>query len=405
MNKIKTNKLFFQEGSSDKMYIATLWEEGGLYTVEVEWGKRGSTLNKGNKAIKVSLVAAEKVIEKLLREKKNKGYEEITETVAPQAVAPPVGEGSGSKVAGAQRKRLPQAAQLLNPIEDDEVEALLVNPQIIAQQKLDGARVLVHRLEAEIIATNRSGQIAELDESLSKTLTALAPNVVIDGERISTDAGVTYWLFDVLQHGTEDLRSLGYLARYAKLKSLVEALNASNVRLVHTAETEAQKRELLKKLQSDHAEGIVFKQKDAPYQQGRPPSGGTQRKYKFIKSADVVITSNAGNAYQMMVYEGDKPREVGKVFAGTTNESRKQLDTLLGSGEKPVAEVRYLYATDDDQLFQPTFVSIRDDKEPSECLFSQLKHTNKAAASTTPALTTPAPATKPAAKSKAAKKK
>ena len=71
--------------------------------------------------------------------------------------------------------------------------------------------------------------------------------------------------------------------------------------------------------------------------------------------------------------------EVGKVFAGTTNESRRTIDGLLGDGERPVAEVKYLYATDDDQLFQPVFVRLRDDKPANECLRSQLSKTNREA--------------------------
>jgi bifunctional non-homologous end joining protein LigD len=398
MNKIKTVTLFFQEGSSDKLYQATLWEEGGLYTVEVEWGKRNSPLNRGNKAIKVTLAVAEKTIEKLLREKTNKGYEQITEEVAPQAVAPPVGQGSGSKVAGAARKRLPQAAQLLNAIEDEDLESFLNDPAIIAQQKLDGVRILTHRQD-EVIATNRTGHITELHLEISHGLRSFPKGSVLDGEVVSYETGPLYWLFDILQHGQEDLRGLGYAARHRRLLTAASALPIERFGVVPMAEGAAEKRALLNKLRQDRAEGIVFKKKEASYQPGRPSSGGDQRKYKFIKGADIFITSNAGNAYQMAVYADGVLREVGKVFAGTTNESRRQLDAQLAAGERPVAEVRYLYATDDDLLFQPTFVQIRDDKEPEECLFSQLKHTNKAASPEAK------PSEKAAVKKPAAKKK
>ena len=87
-----------------------------------------------------------------------------------------------------------------------------------------------------------------------------------------------------------------------------------------------------------------------------------------MKPADVVI---------MIVFDHGKRFDVGKVFAGTTNESRKELDALLAAGESPVAEVKYLYATADDQLYQPVFVRLRDDKEAEECLKGQLTHTNR----------------------------
>ena len=89
-------ELFFQEGSSDKVYTASIVEDGGAYTVKVAWGRRGSTLNEGAKAVRVALAAAQRKFDALVREKTNKGYQQVTAEVRPAAVAPPVGEGSGS---------------------------------------------------------------------------------------------------------------------------------------------------------------------------------------------------------------------------------------------------------------------------------------------------------------------
>ncbi len=66
------------------------------------------------------------------------------------------------------------------------------------------------------------------------------------------------------------------------------------------------------------------------------------------------------------------------MFAGTTNASRKELDALLADGKKPVAEVKYLYATDDDQLFAPVFVRLRTDKAAKACVRAQLLKTDRA---------------------------
>ena len=111
---------------------------------------------------------------------------------------------------------------------------------------------------------------------------------------------------------------------------------------------------------------------DEPYFTGG--SGGTQRKHKFIKCADVVVLENAGNAYLMAVYDGKKLFEIGKVFAGTTNASRKLLDAALGRGEKPVCEIRYLYAYPQGSLYQPVYLGVRDDLTPEACSISQLKY-------------------------------
>jgi bifunctional non-homologous end joining protein LigD len=376
MKVVRAIKLFFQEGSSDKVYNATIFDEGdGKYSVEVEWGRRGAKLNRGKKANKVALAAAEKAYDKLVREKTSKGYEELTEVVQPQAVAPPEGQGSGSRATGV-REKVGQAAQLLNPIEPEDVPGLLADDHVIAQQKLDGNRVLVHVGET-LRATNRSGQLTTIHASILAALESIPAGTVIDGELVPGADGPVYWLFDVLQIADEDLRKLGYLERWQRLDAEIEPAIDHPIRILDYAHGHAAKQALYERLLAANAEGIVFKYADAHYQPGRPSSGGKQLKHKFVKSADVVILENAGNAYLMAVYDGDELREVGKVFAGTTNESRVELDDRLATGERPVAEVRYLYATEDEQLYQPVFIRLRDDKPANECLRSQLEKTRR----------------------------
>jgi len=376
MTVVRSIKLFFQEGSSDKVYNATLIDEGdGKHTVEVEWGRRGAKLSRGKKAVKVPLAAAEKAYAKLVREKTSKGYEELSELAQPQAVAPPQGQGSGSRVTGV-RERIGAAAQLLNPINPDELDRLFADDRVIAQQKVDGNRVLVY-VDEQIRASNRAGQLTTIHTTIVEALDSIPPGTVIDGELVAGPEGPTYWLFDVLQIAGEDLRGLGYLDRWQRLDAEIEPAIDHPIRILDYAQGRAAKQALHDRLFAANAEGIVFKRDDAPYEPGRPSSGGAQLKHKFIKSADLVIIENAGNAYRMAVYDGDVLREVGKVFAGTTNESRAELDARLGAGEQPVAEVRYLYATDDEQLYQPVFVRLRDDKLALECSRSQLEKTRR----------------------------
>lgn len=370
-------KLFFQEGSSDKVYHATMIDEGGgAFTVEVEWGRRGSTLNRGRKAVKVSRAAAQKMYDKLVREKTGKGYEVLTDEVKPAAVAPPEGEGSGSRATGI-RKKVGVAAQLLNAIEEERLEELLADAHHLAQQKIDGSRVLVHVQPSGLLATNRAGQATSVHRSVLEGLEHLPSGAIVDGEVVMTPDGAEYWLFDLLSVGTEDVRSLSYLERWTRLSDELEPGLSEPVRVVESAIESAHKRSLFERLRLANAEGIVFKRKDAAYASGRPASGGTQLKHKFVKSADVVLVENAGNAYRMVVFDGSSRRDVGKVFSGTTNELREILDARIAAGEEVVAEVRYLYATEDDQLFQPVFVRLREDKAASACALSQLRRTSR----------------------------
>ncbi len=376
MKPIRQVRLFFQEGSYDKVYEASIVEDGGAYTVRVAWGRRGAKLNEGAKAVKVDLASATRKFDALVREKCGKGYQEITEAQQPAPVAPPEGQGSGSLVTG-RRAKIGPAAQLLNSLEERELERFLTDDRVIAQQKVDGQRVLVRvgaqRESEEIVATNREGQLTSVARPILEGLSYLPADTIVDGEVV----GDALWLFDLLQVGERDVRGLGYWSRFTVLSEELEpALNGPVAVLPAFQGTKA-KRALHARLIASNAEGIVFKERDAPYASGRPASGGPQRKLKFIKSADVFILENAGNAYRMGVWDQARIFEVGKVFAGTTNESRRALDERLRSGERPVAEVRYLYATADHQLFQPVFVRLRDDKPSEQCRRDQLVDTNR----------------------------
>src|SRR5205823_100823 len=121
----------------------------------VQWGRCGNKLNEGAKAVNVSRADADKVFDRLVREKTTKGYEEKTAARAPAAVAPPEGAGSGSKASG-KRAKVGHAAQLLEPLDDGDLARFLADNDMVAQQKLDGVRVLV-TVGDELIVTNRDG--------------------------------------------------------------------------------------------------------------------------------------------------------------------------------------------------------------------------------------------------------
>src|SRR5262245_42495631 len=201
MSVIKSIRLFYQEGSSDKVYNATIVKDGDAFTVKVEWGRRGASLNQGSKAVRVSLAVAQKKYDSLVREKRNKGYEEIAGDVKPAAVAPPEGQGSGSKVGG-KRAKVGLGAQLLTALEEDELARFLGDDAMLAQQKIDGQRVLAHVNADEVLVTNRDGQRTRVAMNAFSGLAYLPHGTIVDGELL--DDG--YWLFDVLAVGGDDVR-------------------------------------------------------------------------------------------------------------------------------------------------------------------------------------------------------
>lgn len=374
MPATKSIALFFQEGSSDKVYNAQIVKDGDGFSVFVQWGRRSAKLSEGRKAVQVPLEKAEKVFDKLVRDKTSKGYAAITQDVKPAPEAPPQGEGSGTKAKGVGRERLEQTAQLLNFVEPEVAERLLADDGVVAQQKFDGMRLLVHVGE-RIVGTNRNGEVVKLDASVQAAVAAFEGSAVLDGEFLDRDPKI-YWLFDLLELDGKSIRNECYADRLKKLEAACTGKDGV-LRVVPTARSEAEKRAMFGALNKASAEGIVFKKADAPYMPGRPASGGAQLKLKFVKSADVVITENAGNAYLMAVYDGDQQQLVGKCFAGTTNESRAEIDRLLAEKKRPIAEVRYLYATDSLNLYQPVFVRLRTDKTEKQCLIDQLVQTDR----------------------------
>lgn len=367
---VKSIQLFFQEGSSDKVYNAQIVKDGDAYTVLCQWGRRGASLQEGSKAVRVPLAVAQRKFDSLVREKTGKGYQQITDDVQPAAVAPPEGQGSGSKVTG-KRARVGIKAQLAEALDDESTLAkFLADDSVVAQQKIDGERVLVH-VGDELLVTNREGQKKDVALATFAGLEYLPRGTILDGELLGSE----YWLFDVLAFAGDDVKTRGYLERFEILDGEVEPALSGDIRVLPVAVGKKQKQKLHDKLRAANAEGLILKDREAPYSPGA--RNAAMRKFKFTKSADVVILENAGNAYLMAVYDGRKLFEVGKVFAGTTNASRKALDAALARGEKPVCEVKYLYATDDHQLFQPVFVGARTDKLAKDCLRAQLVTTSR----------------------------
>lgn len=74
---MKKVSLYFCQGSSDKEYHVQLVKSGNDYVVNFQYGRRGNALQSGTKTlVPVSLGAAERVYDKLVAEKKAKGYTE-----------------------------------------------------------------------------------------------------------------------------------------------------------------------------------------------------------------------------------------------------------------------------------------------------------------------------------------
>lgn len=124
MRLIRQTTLYFQEGNSDKVYEVDLCEAGeGEYIVNFRYGRRGARLREGTKtSFPEPLDKAEKVFDRLVQSKLNKGYRETLQE-ATDEVAEPVADDSVQDIAVGRRGG--------TPIQRKKVAALKINLVLI----------------------------------------------------------------------------------------------------------------------------------------------------------------------------------------------------------------------------------------------------------------------------------
>lgn len=348
---IESVTLGFCQGSSDKVYAASLVEVDGGYLVEFQYGRRGNALKAGTKtASPVELAAAKKVYDKLVASKVSEGYTTGESGVAFQ------GSENEQRISGL----LPQ---LLNPIDEDELEAFLEDDRHVGQQKHDGERRMLRAVAGvEVVGINRKGLTVPLPVPVVESVASLS--CVLDGEMV----GNVLYAFDILEYDGQDLRSEGCLSRIQVLERVGQAFGEA-VKVVGTAIGSQAKRELLQRVRDLGQEGIVFKRVDAPYEPGRPNSGGAQRKFKLVDSATVRVRSVNGSKRSVEV-EVSVPRVVdGRTVYGDVVMSVGSV-TIPANHSIPAAgtvvEVEYLYCFEGGSLFQPVYKGPREDLVASD---------------------------------------
>jgi len=382
---VESADLYYQEGTSDKVYYATLEETTSGYVVNFSYGRRGSTLKTGTKTPSAcSHADALKVYGSLVREKLGKGYQyqSKTNTVTIPVVASNSTYFSNSStnvvfgtitgtITGTTTQAPTPKCVLLNAISETELVYLLEDEDFYAQPKIDGVRFMLSKENGKILAYNRKGaessvpnEIRECVEASDQYYENGIPNFLIDGELV----GNIYYVFDVLEYDRVDYKGWALYRRLEILKELSEELSCDNIVFIESTTDSIEKSKLHQHLKDNNKEGIVLKNKFAKYTVGRPSSGGDYLKYKFYSTASCIVTgiNSSKRSVKISVYN----HYMNFVEVGNVTIPPNATVPSIGS----IIEVRYLYAYKGGSLYQPTFLGVRSDIDANECQITQLKY-------------------------------
>jgi ATP-dependent DNA ligase len=235
----------------------------------------------------------------------------------------------------------------------------------VAEQKLDGVRVMIHSFKD---SPAKFGDPAITFAAAAQWFERLAPcfggvPAVIDGELI-IETG-EFWAYDLPYLPVMDVTpETPFEVRRNVLEQIVDLVAQPFVKLVPQARTTAEKRDLFERVQASGAEGVVFKRTTAKYHIGVRTRDVL--KAKFTKTMDVVITGRdkgGKNAELSLMRDGEL------VVIGACSMIGKP-DLQVGE----CAEVMFLYIADpnDPRLYQPRLLRARPDKTPAGCEWRQV---------------------------------
>jgi bifunctional non-homologous end joining protein LigD len=352
-------EMYFRQGSSDKVYHLQLENAEDKWSVQAQWGRRGSALQSDVKLSNSPYEEAKRLYDRIFREKTGKGYQ-IAQATASGNSAISVGLPASKEYSG-------HTPELLTPIEEPEALRLADDVSWWFQQKFDGRRLAVQKADGKYSGINKLGQVIPIDSRLAGSLDLVqAQGFLADGE--ITDSHLYIW--DLLSVNDTDLRIQPYEIRYVQLTRLFRGVHTA-LRVCETAMTPKAKRAFVKAMHDANAEGFVCKNRYAAHAGGR---AGQHYKCKFVATASFIVgpkpEKKAGDGHRSIaVYllDANRPRFMGTVGVP----DRYPLPSV-----EQVVEVRYLYCHPgpDGKLMQAKyFGKVRDDVEHAECSVSQLK--------------------------------
>lgn len=352
---IKSVDLFYQEGSSDKVYFLQIEENKGSnvvgYVVNFSYGRRGNAMQTGTKTNSpVTFYEAEKIYQKILNEKLGKGYKISSQHTNNTTTKVTKVDDVPSLIPVVKKEVKPVTPKcvLLNPISEERANEILQDDNWIVQEKMDGVRFMLDVKNGVFILQskgyNRKGQEVPVPNNIKKMAENL-PTCFLDGELV----GDVFYVFDMIGFHECEITHDDFETRYQLLEKNIKPNDSLKIVKIYHGKDKVKFYDSVKTV----AEGVVFKKKSATYHVGRPASGGDYLKFKFCESCTCIVTKVSNKrSVSIGLYEGDKVVEMGNVTIPANHDIPK-----TGS----VVEVRYLYAYKNGSLYQPVYLGERDD--------------------------------------------
>ena len=282
------------------------------------------------------------------------------------------------------------------------------------EEKYDGYRILAYKQGTRVTLMSRNAK--DRTQTFSSVATAVAGlparTLLLDGEVVAFDRqGVSrfqllqnlksepkYAVFDCLYRDGRDLRAEPLTVRRAVLEEIVGKAVPERANIFPSVILDANGLKAFEVARRKGYEGVVAKNKSAPYTEGRSTNW---LKFKVHQEDEFLIvgyTAPAGSrryfgALLLGAYDREKIHYVGKVGTGFTQDSLAKLfhafqplvRTRPAMADPPrekdvtylaprlIAQIAFEEWTDDRKLRQPVFLGLRDDKRPQDVTLPEAK--------------------------------
>lgn len=239
------------------------------------------------------------------------------------------------------------------------------------EEKFDGERLVVkvyrHHLDGSTVVRgyNRKGAEVRLPTFLKRGFSKFKPQprspFIFDGEYLDHE----YAIFDVIK--APGLPSSSPLSIRQELLLAMDERFGDGIYVSPVAITVDEKIKLIEDVVNGNGEGVVAKRLDTAYVAGKT---AFWLKFKFTKTADVFVTEVDRKGKELAVSIGLLDTDGTVIDAG----GLKIPNDMIGAFKlDDVVEVKYLYSTDKNKLYQPIFMRRRTDKSKNECSVNQIK--------------------------------